>query len=74
MADRPVVLLRAAGGGGLELFIEYPLGVAPGPVILSQAHKNTLLIEITGRHPIRDWVRLPAVALRNQGPPEDCYE
>jgi hypothetical protein len=64
MVDRPVLLIRNLGGGGLMLALEFPPGVAPGPVMLSQAVKDNLIIELTGQHPISDdWRRLPTVNL-----------
>ncbi|MGA8139655.1 MAG: hypothetical protein WB948_03145 [Desulfobaccales bacterium] len=64
MVDRLVLLIRNLGGGGLMLALEFPPGVAPGPVMLSQTVKDNLIIELTGQHPISDdWRRLPTVNL-----------
>jgi hypothetical protein len=64
MANRPVLLVRNVGGGGLMLALEFPPGMAPGPVMLSESIKDNLIIELTGRHPVSDhWVRLPVVYL-----------
>jgi hypothetical protein len=46
------------------LALEFPPGLAPGPVMLSQAVKDHLIIELTGQHPISDdWQRLPTIYL-----------
>lgn len=46
------------------LALEFPPGMAPGPVMLSQNVKDNLIIELTGQHPINDdWRRLPTVYL-----------
>lgn len=63
MANRPIVMARAVDGGGVLFFVEFPPGVAPAPVMLSKTLKDELITEMTGKHPIPDWIRLPAVYL-----------